>query len=180
MRKAGRNLLRRFHSANRAGICGIRPFAGGGPCHQHSKCHCRVLLGLVQLPHEPQRHVPRFQQLLAQRGAVRVPVPVELPLRNLVHRMGGKHLRLPRDARQIHHHGHARHMGLLPLQVGNFQISKYFHAGMAWIVPAEVWNSASSSIVTITDSAISKRFMAASKASVSRFLVFSSSKLTLT
>lgn len=42
-----------------------------------------------------QHHVQSVEQLLAQRGAVCRPLRLELPVRHLVHRLGGCVVRLP-------------------------------------------------------------------------------------
>lgn len=56
--------------------------------------HRRRVFRLVQFPYEPQHHVQSVEQFLAQRGAVCRPVRLELPVRHLVHRLGGCVVRL--------------------------------------------------------------------------------------
>ena len=78
------------------------------------------MFGFVQLLYEPQHHVQGIQQFLAKRGIVHRFVPLELPIRHLVHRLGCLNIRLPGNGRKVHHHGNAGHLGFLPVQMGHF------------------------------------------------------------
>ena len=119
----GYDVLWRFHRPDVHRVQRVRRHAGGWNRDGLGERHRRGVLRRVQLPHESQRHLQGVDQFLAQRRTVRRALYMELPVRNLVHRSDIGSLRLAANGRQVHNHGHAGHLGILPMQMGNLQIA---------------------------------------------------------